>query len=64
MAKKRKKSSVRVIPFRRKIIKPKPDCPRCKRGILMLREYVEVATEDRDEQRTAVPYCPKCEWIF
>jgi uncharacterized C2H2 Zn-finger protein len=40
------------------------DCPRCKRGVLEQREYVEVATEDKDEERTMVWYCPRCEWIF
>jgi len=29
-----------------------------------MREYVEVATEERDEERSWVGYCPRCEWII
>ncbi len=62
--KRRKRPAVQVFPSRPKVQKPKPDCPNCKRGLLVLKEYVEVATEERDESRTRVSYCPKCEWIL
>ena len=29
-----------------------------------MRVYVEVATEDRDEERSLVGYCPRCDWII
>ena len=29
-----------------------------------MREYVEVATETRDEERSWVGYCHHCEWII
>lgn len=61
---KKRKSKVRVIYQKQKIIQPKPDCPKCKHGILESREYVTAATEESDEQRAMVLYCPACEWIF
>jgi uncharacterized C2H2 Zn-finger protein len=45
-------------------LKSELDCPHCGKGILEQREYVEVATEDKDEERSMVWYCPRCEWIF
>ena len=64
MRRRRKKSGVRVIHHKQKIIWPKPDCPRCHKGFLKYMEYVQVATEDWEEQRARVQYYPRCEWIF
>ena len=61
----KKKSRVRVIYRKQKINHPpkqKPDCPNCHRGVMEIREYVEVATEDWDEERSLVMYCPSCTW--
>ncbi len=44
--------------------RPEPDCPRCKKGFLKWVEYVRVATEEWDENREMVQYCPSCRWIF
>ncbi len=43
--------------------RPKPDCPRCKKGFLKWVEYVREATEEWDEDREMVQYCPSCERI-
>lgn len=60
----KRKSKIRVIIPKRKLIidKPKPDCPNCNEGVLELREYIEVATDKWDEEREMVLHCPACGW--
>ena len=60
----KKKNKIRVVYHPQKYIKPLPNCPHCHKGFLEMREYVEVATEERDEERSWVGYCPRCEWII
>lgn len=64
MSRQKKRRGVRLVFHKPKIVRPKPDCPRCKKGFLIQIEYVEVATEERDEERTEVLYCPRCRWTF
>jgi hypothetical protein len=61
---KKKRSKIKVFYPRRKVVTPTPDCPHCGKGVLEPREYVEIATENYDQETSPCLYCPKCEWIL